>query len=398
MKHTKGFSLIEIAVVLTVVGASALMFMALTSGGSTPTQSDSSGEAGGGGGSVGGSSETRYVNEAQSQLLGFLRSQNRLPCPDTTNDGLENCGAKDEVPARGVLPYRTMGLSQPVLNGSQFPLTYAVYRRPQSNPRHDMDLARLINRFDPLLPNGELTAVSNALDFCHALRNAAAMPLSMNHLRVDSDAPLNQAYALVDPGGGDAEEQGNVLDANNVAGLDFESPGRARSENYDDIVLSMGFNQLSSRVGCPATMARVNGAARAAVVADDIAELTIFFRDFRGYAREVNIDGVIMASVGLATTAAGSYFTVVDAVIAIVQGLNSFGPAAVAAAIPIGASLVMLPIAIAEASYGVASAEISRAEAQSLYDSAVLAEEEARAGLAEKLAAARLEETRARLR
>lgn len=87
-KHD-GFSLVEIAIVLTIV--------ALLLGGLLPTISSQMEQAR--------RSETRkQMDEIRSSLLGFAVANGRLPCPDTDNDGNENIATPttaDNTPVTG---------------------------------------------------------------------------------------------------------------------------------------------------------------------------------------------------------------------------------------------------------------------------------------------------------
>jgi hypothetical protein len=62
-------------------------------------------------------------------LFGFLLAHNRLPCPDVTNDGNEDCAAvSGALPQIGRLPFVTLRYVQPTYNGSKQFIGYGVYR------------------------------------------------------------------------------------------------------------------------------------------------------------------------------------------------------------------------------------------------------------------------------
>lgn len=390
----KGYSLLELAIVIGILGMSALMFVLLASGGPGGSQQASQRSGSPLSRADGGS----RLADAEAQLIGFARTHDRLPCPDVNGDGLEQCNAGIHV---GSAPYRTMGLTQPLLNENQVALRYGVFRRPADDARHDTDLAVLKDRYNPGLPNDELTQVENALDFCWALRNASTLAVATQYLHVDTQQPVNQAYALVDPGARDADGSGSVLDGTNAAGPGLESPGRAQSEDYDDRVRSMGFNQLASRLGCPALLAQASGAARAAVASDDLSQLTDFFRDFREYSHEVAKDEVVLSGVALAFTVTGSAKTAVDTGVALVQLINGLGTnaaATAAAAAGIALSGGLLGYAIYDASAALADAVDWRDETEVLKDAAIEGANAMQSRAAEQLETARLIEQEARLR
>jgi prepilin-type N-terminal cleavage/methylation domain-containing protein len=102
----KGFTLVEVAIVLMIVGVVLAGTISAVS-----TQSTSAKY----------SKTKSTLNTAQEALLGYVVSQGRLPCPDTTNyaagtdgDGLEdiascNSGLKTTT-VEGWLPFATLGI------------------------------------------------------------------------------------------------------------------------------------------------------------------------------------------------------------------------------------------------------------------------------------------------
>lgn len=107
-----GFTLVEMAIVLAIV--------ALLLGGLLPTISGQIEQQR--------RNETRkYMDEARDALLGYAVANGRLPCPDSTSDGIEDIAAAvitDNVPligqstkkfscgaSVGTIPYNTLGVS-----------------------------------------------------------------------------------------------------------------------------------------------------------------------------------------------------------------------------------------------------------------------------------------------
>jgi len=108
-----GFTLIEIAIVLVIVGL-------LLGGVLTPFTAQKEQERR--------SEAFDYLDESRDALLGFAIVNNRLPCPDTDNppDGLENsCTAGTGNFRTGVLPWVTLSLEVAVDPWGD-PIGYAV--------------------------------------------------------------------------------------------------------------------------------------------------------------------------------------------------------------------------------------------------------------------------------
>ncbi|MEQ1674083.1 MAG: prepilin-type N-terminal cleavage/methylation domain-containing protein, partial [Candidatus Nitrotoga sp.] len=96
-KHQAGFSLIELAIVLLIVG--------LLLGGLIPTLSSQI--------------EQQRINETRKQLeeikqalTGFVIANGRLPCADTNADGEENSPCTTAATAEGLLPWKSLGVAE----------------------------------------------------------------------------------------------------------------------------------------------------------------------------------------------------------------------------------------------------------------------------------------------
>jgi|GEM_PF-403592 prepilin-type N-terminal cleavage/methylation domain len=289
-----GFTLVEMAVVLvilSVIGVILARWMGTTTLEHTHAL------------------QRTLLQRAEDAVLGFATIQHRLPCPDTDGDGLENCDGS----AVAMLPYRTIGL--PDARAAR--VRYGVLRRAgdsavladwdtsanRAADREvvlDADLAatrdrtRVLQVFlnDPdLAPAhtvepwdncGHLPAGApgcdeapqlhlNGLDFCAAIRNAAMLPPSPQHVHTRrEDAPdqiagnVAYAMAMVDP-----QEP-----AHGAASVAFQSPRRPSGGGdapYRDKVVAVGFDQLWTRLRCgeyyaAATYAHPNIAAAARLV------------------------------------------------------------------------------------------------------------------------------------
>lgn len=122
-KYVKGFTLIEIAIALLIVGT---VFVGLTS-------------------TMGSFHSASNVKESQNKvedikalLFNFAVSQKYLPCPDTDNDGYENRTTSGTVEVcnsvQGTVPYFDLGVSQDdVVDAWGNQIRYAVNTRANLN-------------------------------------------------------------------------------------------------------------------------------------------------------------------------------------------------------------------------------------------------------------------------
>lgn len=322
-RYSRGFSLLEMAVVLVIVGTiGALLWQLLPR-----LQASANPEA----------TPIVELDAATDALLGFALAKSRLPCPDTDGDGLEDCGSAAN---NGFLPQRTIGQVFPK------PMRYGVNRQATSS------LTTLTNRYIPNIPGtAPATPVLNGLDLCIGIRDAQA---SGGDLTVGT-AVVASAFALASSGAGDASGDGNLFDGQNVAG--FAAPGTAIVNGYNDYTAAMGFGELAHRLGCISRLSEVNGAARSAVTARDLYDLAVFYKDFRFFAwdatRTTDVTLAIL-TITLATT--DTLLAVANLALAIAETYASFGAAAFAVAIA--------TVGVADAAANLALAILDEIEAQ----------------------------------
>ncbi len=121
----RGFNLVEVAVALVVLSLVLTASMQLITRASE--NNDRTGAAGGG---IAASDDGGRFNAASidAALLGFLRANHRLPCPDITGDGLENCTQGGQPVSVGYLPLASLQLSYPPEERWRLPIDYGVYR------------------------------------------------------------------------------------------------------------------------------------------------------------------------------------------------------------------------------------------------------------------------------
>lgn len=354
--HSGGFSLIEFAVALVIVGALGLLvWQFLPRLKSLPAMARLTGTT---------------LEQAETALNGFILANGRLPCPDATaaNTGNEDCAAGASM---GWLPVRTLGLSLSER------VRYGVYRAPSVTPALDMDLAVLPDRYAPLLP-ASLNAVEpvylNGLDFCVGLRNltgttgAAALTTGSQQIAI--------AYGLAVAGAGDADRvadaAGNtsVFDGLNAAAGRFELAGRARNASYDDDTRTVGSAELFTRLGCATRLSGTNAAARAAYAAYDIDQVAEMHRRFRSFQIEVRTSNQTMAVTSTILAAADLANAIASSANAIALVVET-GGATTAPLIAAGITITVAIAAVTAAALGVASADASLVTANNQYAAAL---------------------------
>lgn len=272
----RGFTLIELAVALAVVGVlSVAMAVFLPKINTLPAFSQHAGNT---------------SEQATRAIDGFILANSRLPCPDSSADGTgeENCADGNIV---GWLPTRTLGISL------SEPVRYGVYRQSNAQEAKDYDLAVLKNRYVPLLPDSYATTypkLKNGLDFCIGLLNLTEKGGTVLSAG-SSMIPI--AYGIATAGKLNADnrgvgKEGQFDGLNSVPGR-FELAGQYKSAVYDDDTRTVGSAELFERLGCTQKLASVNSVGRAAYVAydvDQVAEFYVRFRTFQIKVRELDLD------------------------------------------------------------------------------------------------------------
>ncbi len=162
---------------------------------------------------------------ADQQVAGFTSSHLRLPCPDTNNDGLEDCGSGT---TSGLLPVQTLGLKADAATRGPVRILYSLLR-PSG-----MDPTVLESYFEPEMWDGTKYSygTANGLDFCRKLADIVA------------GTPAAVAYTVA------------------LKRLD-EEPDLARSRSVSD---------LSNNLSCITTMSSVNGIALGVDVVNEVLD------------------------------------------------------------------------------------------------------------------------------
>jgi prepilin-type N-terminal cleavage/methylation domain-containing protein len=230
-RRQRGWSLLELSVVLAVLGLLGLALWRLL-----PLAPQA----------AAGDLAARDLAQADQALLGYALVHHRLPDPVTV-DGLS------------MLPVETLGLP------ARLQLRYQVQPALTQAP---------YNRFEPTLPAASeggtpsASAQVNGLDLCMALKAEAVASLA-------GMQNIPTAFALMHRGG----------PGNERAEDDFVLPGSVDAGTRR--VLAVGPNEFASRLQCPDRVARVQGAARAARAAYDMERVARRYKNFRTFGIQV---------------------------------------------------------------------------------------------------------------
>ena len=329
----RGFSLVELAVSLALLGLVALGLVAYLRQATQHKVIQQS---------------TDIMETAQQALVGFAHANFRLPCPALDGNGIEICGnAQSGLPNQiGQLPWRTLGLA----NARAGRLRYGVYRAPNANPWLDSDLAVAKDRMVPLnnitanspgAPSPPIPPVVydspadvsnlahknpllgnvNLVDFCYATYRAANAPVSANALAtVDANANATLrpvAFVLAAPGLLDADGDGDPFDGHQHSASQskpsFDAANRVQTATYDDQVQAMGLDTLYGKLDCGEALSaiehsHVNAATTAAMMAQAMVDYKyqVYISDQLAQGGILlGVLGVDMAAAGLALSIAG---------------------------------------------------------------------------------------------
>lgn len=271
--------------------------------------------------------ERQALASADRALEAFVTVMNRLPCPDSNRDGIEDCGTGEQ---KGWLPTVTLSLAGADAGVSVGQLKYLVQRGAGTN-----DLTLLTDSWRPLAfgedkptftsmreaaPSGDYSAnVLTLTDFCQRLE----VGRTPNTLYVTGMAGVNAspvrstAYALVHPGVGNASGDADLFDgANSTAANLVEDPLlRPLLAQYDDVVLERSHASLLASLHCYPLIDSINSISLGVDVIEQVHGMrTENIRDAT--------EAIVFAALGAAMTA-------VETTATVLEGISDFGNSAV---------------------------------------------------------------------
>lgn len=349
----RGFSLVELAVVLVVMGLVGIVLVRwVQTAGEVQRHAV----------------ERDLLQRADDALLAYVMLNSRLPCPAADGGGNEDCAGERAV---GWVPYATLGL--PDARAGR--IRYGVLRRAAASGREDADLSRSLDRLWPLQVSASGSASvaplgnRNGLDFCQALRTAMRADADagfVHTLDADGSPAGNVAYALAGASAPDpmsAAHQGNATA--------FASPRAASGPAYHDQVRAVGTDQLWTRMRCGDNL----GAAGYAH-ANLAAAATINTLALEDYKRQLEISlKLAQANLASATAAAVSVGGGLagdiagDTTDSVAETIETLG--AMAAHVALSATAIaMNAIAIGAATAFLTTAAITEEKAREIYSHA----------------------------
>jgi len=272
----RGFSLVELSVVLViiglVVGASAQLMMRLSI--NEPQQNQNN---------------ERVTQKIDQAVRGFTMVHARLPCPDLAvngvTDGFEDCldAAGDKVQV-GLLPVRSLGLFESNGRGWAEEIVYGVSRTAAAH-----DLSKLEQRYSKNASSHAIQCVAptaasacdvndtgsvaaatfqqaandlNLLDFCGQLNLAASAAASTDQIHTtDASGTINIAYGFALAGSAQQSVANTGL-LESRAGLmnnNFLAPSlTAVNARLDDHRQLRSYRDLFQSLNCPQRLSGVD--------------------------------------------------------------------------------------------------------------------------------------------
>ncbi len=363
LRSERGYSFVEISVVLVIAGILGLLLMRWLDSARVPEDR---------------AQVLEQIGQAQLSIDAFLLRNHRLPCPAAVGTGNEACA----LGLASELPWRTLGLPSsfaalrygvdrglgggadlammptasisPTLSDSYPGLGETpsfTLHRPANTAAAEAASAAYQASVDTALA---LRSDINGLDWCFNLRQTVAR--ATGGLVIGSGAnSSNVAYALAHPGLDRSLSGLNAAPRLNAADAYIDAPSRLPAPDYDDIVWATGAAELLARSGCSVRMAEALSSAQTAFTAYDNARILQRHWNLVDIGVETAASAVADATLGVAMAALGLALGVTAEVLAIVSALNSEGITAFQIVIAAG------NLALATAQTVVAAADLATA-------------------------------------
>lgn len=244
-QHERGFSLLELALVLVVMALIGAAGMGLST--SLSGRSDHA--------------ERALQQQLTQAVIGFAQRNHRLPCADVNGDGFEDCTGSAFM---GGVPFRTLEKDIGGAPNSELARSfiYGVYRQPATPVEGDADLAVLKERtFNAIGELGYRARNDLVMGLANALKaepDAARLSVAgagSDGKRAACATPSTPvAFVLVYSARHDADRASPTSDfdgANNAlrwsagGGVScVENPALGRMNHYDDTVVAVSFTEL----------------------------------------------------------------------------------------------------------------------------------------------------------
>jgi prepilin-type N-terminal cleavage/methylation domain-containing protein len=333
MKKYTGYSLIELSITLVVIGLLSSIAIQYFQ------------------------TRNKTVNEHYDQTLlrpvhqaieGYIYAHHHLPCPALDTNGVADCSV-----TRGYIPYKDLMLPQNSRNTSGLTLRYAVYGALAKNTVTAMGDLNL-----PFIAQGTVGAPRslgnyNGLDTCQAIVNGRSSAFNSTYLYVsDGSNQHNVAYVIIDPGHGDSDGNGHLLDGlNAINDQEYQTANTVATIDYDDYVSPMYFDALWDRLGCvhaesPAGHAHPNAASAASIMLQSITNYKVQLE----LAEDIADANVVVAAASILSGAASIGTAVGPPLTAGALSIISFGamaPSIALAAVGVTAAALTTAMAVA---------------------------------------------------
>lgn len=331
-KPQSGFSLVELAVVMAIVGVIGIIAWRWLASTREPLQRPAI---------------VSQLVEAQVALEGFVLAQSRLPCAASNINGSEDCDAAAAI----YLPWRTLGLSSRFgqlhygvnrggtglnlapklvdrerLVSPDLNLTYSGIPSADTDLPSDANVAAALDKVTAAMAAAttQRDADPNGLDWCRVLRRFAANPSAAGVLQAgNATASMPVAFVIAHPGLNQVFEGSNVIGG--VGGRQFDLPGREQSSDFDDISIAVGPADLAGRIGCAARLSAMQAAGQAAYTAYDNALLVQEYWSLRVFDIEQAKSAVSGAESGVTLAAVNLALAVGSAALSIASASNTEG-------------------------------------------------------------------------